>query len=55
MKHLKVEADAEKARLDKLDKAGGESWTAMKSALTETRTALDKAQQAVHESIKRVA
>ena len=55
VKHMKVEADAAKARLDKLDKAGGESWAAMKSALTETRAALDKAQQAVHESIKRVA
>jgi hypothetical protein len=55
VKHMKVEADAAKTRLDKLDKAGGESWTAMKSALTETRTALDKAQQAVYESIKRVA
>jgi hypothetical protein len=55
VKHMKVEADAAKAKLDKLDKAGGESWAAMKSALTETRTALDKAQQAVHESLKRVA
>lgn len=55
VKHMKVEADAAKAKLDKLDQAGGESWAAMKSALTETRTALDKAQQAVHESLKRVA
>jgi hypothetical protein len=52
VKHMKVEADAAKT---KLDKAGGESWAAMKTALTETRTALDKAQQAVHESLKRVA
>ena len=52
---MKVEADAAKTKLDKLDKAGGESWAAMKSALSETRAALDKAQQAVHESIKRVA
>ena len=49
---MKVEADAAKT---KLDKAGGESWAAMKTALTETRTALDKAQQAVHELLKRVA
>lgn len=55
VKHMKVEADAAKARLDKLNKAGGESWAAMKSALAETRAALDKAQQAVHESLKRVA
>lgn len=55
VKQMKVEADAAKTKLDKLDKAGGESWVAMKVALTETRTALDKAQQAVHESLKRVA
>jgi hypothetical protein len=55
VKHMKVEAESAKARLDKLDKAGTESWAAMKSALSESRTALDKAQQAVHESLKRVA
>jgi hypothetical protein len=52
---MKVDADAAKAKLDKLEKAGGESWAAMKSALTETRTALDKARQAVYESFQRVA
>jgi hypothetical protein len=55
VKHMKVEADAAKTRLDKLHKAGGESWAAMKSALAETRAALDKANQTVHESLKRVA
>lgn len=55
VKHMKVEADAAKNRLDKLNKAGTESWAAMKSVLAETRTALDKAQQSVHESLKRVA
>lgn len=55
VKHMKVEADAAKTRLDKQGKAGGESWAAMKSTLAETRAALDKAQQAVHESLKRVA
>jgi hypothetical protein len=55
VKHMKVEADAAKTRLDKLNKAGSETWAAMKSALTETRTALDNAQQAVHESLKRLA
>lgn len=53
--HMKAEADAAKARLDKLNKAGGKSWVAMKTALTETRNALDKANQTVHELIKRVA
>jgi hypothetical protein len=55
VKHMKVEADAANARLEKLDKAGGESWAALRTALTETRAALDKAQQSVHESLKRVA
>jgi hypothetical protein len=55
VKQMKVDADAAKAKLDKLEKAGGESWAAMKSALTETRTALDKARQAVYESFQRVA
>ena len=55
VKHMKVEADAAKTRLDKLNKAGSETWAAMKSALTETRTALDNAQQAAHESLKRFA
>lgn len=55
VKHMKGEADAANARLEKLDKAGGESWAALKTALTETRVALDKAHQSVHESLKRVA
>jgi len=55
VKHMKVDADAAKAKLEKLRKAGRESWSAMQSALAETRAALDKANQAVHESLKRAA
>jgi hypothetical protein len=53
VKRMKTEADASKVKLDKLKKAGGESWDAMKSALTETRAALDRAQQAVRDAFKR--
>jgi hypothetical protein len=55
VKNLKSESEAAKTRLDKLNKTGGESWAAMKAALAETRAALDKANQAVHDSLKRVA
>jgi hypothetical protein len=47
VRRLEWEADAQKARLDKLNKAEGASWTAMKSALMETRTALERSHQAV--------
>ena len=53
VKHMTAEADAAKAKLDKLNKASGESWTAMKSALSETRATLDRAQQAAFDAFKR--
>ena len=46
VKRLESEADAAKVKLDKLNKAESASWVAMKSALTETRAALDRAHQA---------
>ncbi|WP_052699464.1 hypothetical protein [Hyphomicrobium sp. 99] len=55
VKHMKVDADAARAKLEKLRKSGSESWAAMQSVLTETRAAWDKANQAVHESLKRAA
>lgn len=54
-KRLESEADAAKVRLDNLNKAEGASWTAMKSALTETRAALDRAHQAVRDAFERAA
>ena len=51
--HMKAEADATKVKLDKLHKAGGESLTAMKSALSETRGALDRARESALEAFKR--
>ena len=55
VKRLESEADAAKVKLDKLNKAESASWVAMKSALTETRAALDRAHQAVLHAIERSA
>jgi hypothetical protein len=44
-----------KAKPDTLNKAEGASWAAMKSALTETRAALDRAHRAVLEGFERTA
>jgi len=55
IRRLESEADAAKGRLDKLNNAEGASWAAMKSALTETRAALDRAHQTVLNAFKRSA
>ena len=46
-KHMKVDAEAAKAKLEKLRKSGSDSWSAMQSALAETSAGLDKTNQAV--------
>ena len=55
VKRMKADAAAAQARLDKLGKAGSESWSAMRTALGETRAAFDRANQAVYEAFKRAA
>jgi hypothetical protein len=52
-----MQADAATAeeKLKKLNEAGIQSWSALMSALTETRTAFDRANQAAREAFKRVA
>jgi hypothetical protein len=52
VKHLASEADAAKVRLDKLNKAEDASWAAMRSALSETRTALDHAHRSVLDALE---
>ncbi len=47
-------AEAEK-KLQKLDQAGTQSWSALMAALTETRAAFDRANQAAQEAFKRAA
>jgi chromosome segregation ATPase len=55
VKRLESEADAAKAKLDKLNNAEGTSWAAMKSALAETRAALDRAHKAVVDAFERAS
>ena len=52
---MKTQADAVKVKFDKLNKASGESWGALKSALSESRDALDRAYQAAQEAFKRAS
>jgi hypothetical protein len=53
VKRMKAEAVAAEAKLDKLNRAGSESWSAFKKALGETRTAFDHANQQVYDAFKR--
>jgi hypothetical protein len=52
-----MEADAAVAeeRLQKLNQAGMQSWSALMGALTETRAAFDRANQAAQEAFNRAA
>jgi hypothetical protein len=52
---MKAEASAAEAKFEKLTKAGTESWTAWNAALTESRTAFDRANEAAWESFKRAS
>ena len=53
----RMNADATEAeeKLRKLSQAGTQSWSAMMAALTETRAAFDRANQATAEALKRAA
>jgi len=55
MKRMKADAEAAKAKLDTLSRAGTESWSAYKAALAATRAAFDRANQAVQDAFKRAA
>jgi len=52
---MKAEASAAEAKFQKLAKAGTESWTAWNAALTESRTAFDRANQVAWESFKQAS
>jgi hypothetical protein len=54
-KRMKAEADAAETKLHKLGEAGSQSWSALTAALTETRAAFDRANQAAREAFKRSA
>jgi hypothetical protein len=53
VKQMKVEATEAEARLQKLKKAGGESWAALGAALAESRKAFDQANQKACDAFKR--
>ena len=53
VKRMKDDADAAEAKLDKLSRAGSESWSALNTALTETRAAFDRANQAAQDAFNR--
>ena len=55
LERMTTEADAAKVKLDKLNKAGSKAWAAMKSALSETRDAMDRAQKAALDAFKRAS
>ena len=53
--HLKAEADTAKSKLETKQKAGEQSWAALKMALAESRSAFDKASQKALEAFKKAA
>ena len=55
VKQMKADASEAEARLQKLKQAGSESWTALSAALTESRKAFDRANQAAWDAFKRAA
>lgn len=44
---LQIYADAAKTKLAKLEKAGDQSWAALRDGLNDTNKAFDKAEEAV--------
>ena len=52
---MKAQATAAEARLQELAKAGAASWGAWSTALTESRAAFDRANQAAWDSFKRAS
>jgi hypothetical protein len=55
VQQMKASASTAEANLQKLAKAGSESWTALNAALGESRAAFDRANQTAWESFKRAS
>jgi hypothetical protein len=55
VKRMSVDAAAAEEKLQKLNQAGTQSWSSLMAALTETRAAFDRANQAAREAFKRAA
>lgn len=54
VKRMNADAAEAEMKLQKLNQAGTQSWSALMAALTETRAAFDRANQAAHDAFKRV-
>jgi hypothetical protein len=56
VKRMQADAAVAEEKLQKqLDQMGPQSWSALMATLTETRAALDRANQAAREAFKRAA
>ena len=55
VKQMEVDAAAAEEKLQKVNEAGKQSWSALMTALAETRAAFDRANQAAQEAFKRAA
>jgi hypothetical protein len=55
VKRMNTDATAAEEKLQKLNQAGAQSWSALMAALTETRGAFDRANQAAKDAFKRAA
>ena len=55
VKRMNADAAAAEEKLQKLNQAGTQSWSALMAALTETRAVFDRANQAAREAFKRAA
>jgi len=55
VKQMNADAVEAQKKLEKLNQAGTQSWSALMAALTETRAAFDRANEAAREAFKRAA
>ena len=55
VKRMSADAGEAEKKLEKLNQAGTQSWSALMAALTETRTAFDRANEAAREAFNRAA
>ena len=55
VKRMNADAVEAEKKLEKLNQAGAQSWSALMAALTETRTTFDRANEAAREAFKRAA
>ncbi|MBR1205877.1 MULTISPECIES: hypothetical protein [unclassified Bradyrhizobium] len=55
IKRMIADATEAEKKLEKLNQAGSQSWSVLMAALTETRAAFDRANEAAREAFKRAA